>query len=77
MKKLCFLGPEFPISSTKDVSLPPGVRRFISCFQGDGKEGQSVLVLTASQVTFIPNNQYAKGACFGVADFLPLHLLAL
>lgn len=55
MKKLSrvclpsLLGPEFAVSSDKDVSLPPMQRgflsheRFISCFEGDREEGYSIL----------------------------------
>lgn len=39
--------------------------KFISCFQGDRKEGQSVLLLLAvPQVAFVQNNEYTTLAYF-------------
>lgn len=76
------LGPEFPVSSDKDVFyllvqegyLSYG--RLISYSQGDIEEGQGILLAPAiSQVTSIQNNQYVILAYLGVTYPEPHYLL--
>ena len=73
------LGPKFPASGDKDVSLPLGTRSTSFTWEiyflpsGYKEEGQSVLALVVPQRSLIQTNAFATLAYLGVTCPEPQH----